>query len=211
MLYKEPSVRFGRRTMKSLGVNTSHLMRMRSASGGEEQYFFAEFEGPGHVSFSRDKGGEVRVMDLPPGQTVQLRSGHLICFDESIRYYPKIIASYQVRKGNETETVNVVVDELTGPGTIVFQAYGNILSFQLRPGESMRTSLEALLLSQNTVGMRVDFLGQALQNALGGVGLGSVGQMFGLGNAMMGTNPNQNQAPVIDLVGPGQVMVHSGT
>ncbi|HXQ93677.1 MAG TPA: AIM24 family protein [Thermoplasmata archaeon] len=190
MLYKEQPVQVHRRTMKSLGVSRTHLMGMHAMGDSEESYFFAEFEGPGHVSFSRDKGGEVRVLHLAPGQTLRLRDGHLICFDESVRYYPMVLAQYPapVPDANGQRPVTYLfADELTGPGTIVYQSYGNILSFDLKPGEAMRTSVSGLLAAANTVQLRVDWLA---------------------GPAMATTGPTP--LPVLDLVGPGTVLVHSG-
>ena len=191
MLYKEHQVQVHRRTMKSLGVSRTHLMGMHALGDNEESYFFAEFEGPGHVSFSRDKGGEVRVLQLAPGQTIRLRDGHLICFDETVRYYPMVLAQYQspVPDANgQRATTYLFADELTGPGTIVYQSYGNILSFNLQPGEAMRTSVAGLLASANTVGLRIDWLSSPAMASTGPVPL-----------------------PVLALTGPGMVLVHSGT
>ncbi len=186
MLHMDGQVKLARKTMKQLGVSRTHLLGMHALGDNEESYFFAEFEGPGNVTFSRDKGGEVRVLDLAKGQTVRLRAGHLICFDESVRYYPMVLAKWTVRKGNEQENEFIFVDELTGPGTVVFQAHGNILSFTLQPGESMRTSTEALLLSSPSTPVQVNWT-----------------------NANVATQGSVAR-PVLDVTGPGLVMVHSG-
>jgi uncharacterized protein (AIM24 family) len=187
MLYKEPSVKVGRRTMRQLGVSMGTYMAMHARGDQEENFFFAEFEGPGHVSFSRDKGGEVRVVPLPPGETWHLRESHLICFDESVRYQPVVVAQWQVQNANgQAENRYLFADSLTGPGVLVFQAYGNVLSFKLGPGETIRTSTEGFLAAQNTVGVQVQW-------------------QF---NAQLGTG--NYQVPVLHLTGPGQVMVHSG-
>ncbi len=186
MLHMDGPVKVARKTMKQLGVSRAHLMGMHARGDAEENYFFAEFEGPGNVTFSRDKGGEVRVLDLAPGQTVRLRSGHLICFDESVRYYPMVLARWVVQRGTEQETEYLFADELTGPGTIVFQSYGNILTFTLQPGERIRTSPEALLLSGPTNAVRIDWLAQPT-----------------FASAAV-------YRPVLDVVGPGLIMVHSG-
>ncbi len=94
MLHMDGNIRVGRKTMKQLGVSRAHLMGIEGLGDAEEKYFFAEFEGPGNVTFSRDKAGEVRILDLAPNQVVRLRSGHLICFDETVRYYPMVIARW---------------------------------------------------------------------------------------------------------------------
>jgi uncharacterized protein (AIM24 family) len=190
MLYKEHQVQVHRRTMKSLGVSRGHLMGMHALGDNDESYFFAEFEGPGHVSFSRDKGGEVRVLQLAPGQTLRLRDGHLICFDETVRYYPMVLAQYPAPypdANGQRPVTYLFADELTGPGTIVYHSYGNILSFDLKPGEAMRTSVAGLLASANTVQLRIDWLASPAMASTGAAPL-----------------------PVLDLFGPGTVLVHSG-
>ena len=186
MLHMDGAVKIARKTMKQLGVSTAHLMSMRARGDQEESYFFAEFEGPGNVTFSRDKGGEVRVLNLTPGQAVRLRAGHLICFDESVRYNPMVLAQWQTWNGNEQERHYLFADELTGPGTIVFQSYGNILSFTLGPTEAIRTSPEGLLLVAPSNPVQLNWLANPGRIA-GGV-----------------------QHPVLDIRGPGAIMVHSG-
>ena len=185
MLHMDGAVKIARRTMKQLGVSRAHLMAIEGHGGSEEEYFFAEFEGPGNVTFSRDKAGEVRVVDLAANQVVRLRSGHLICFDETVRYFPMILARWVEQRGNERENRYLFVDELTGPGTIVFQSHGNILSFTLGPQEAIRTSVDGLLASAPTNAVQVNWLANP----------GATGSY---------------QLPVLDVRGPGAVMVHSG-
>ncbi len=186
MLHMDGPVKIARKTMKQLGVSRAHLMGMQSRGDNEESYFFAEFEGPGNVTFSRDRAGEVRVLDLAPNQVVRLRSGHLICFDETVRYYPMVLAQWVIQRGNERENHYLFVDRLTGPGTIVFQSVGNVLSFTLNPNEAIRTSTEGLLLASPTNGVQVNWM--------------QAGGAFGGGFAQ----------PVLDVRGPGAIMVHSG-
>ncbi|MCI4350240.1 MAG: AIM24 family protein [Thermoplasmata archaeon] len=190
MLYKEGTVKLARRTLKSLGVSTTHMLALRAQGDSEESYFLAEFEGPGSVTFSRDKAGEVRIVELAAGQTMRLRQGHIICFDPTVKYNPIVLLQYPSPTPNENgqrPTVYVFADELTGPGTIVFQSIGNILSFTLGPQESLRTSVNALLAVGGTNRFALNWL--------------APGQMAG----------NVSTAvPVIDVTGPGVVMVHSG-
>ncbi len=186
MLHMDGQVKIARKTMKQLGVSRAHLMGMKARGDTEDAYFFAEFEGPGNVTFSRDKGGEVRVLNLPAGQTVRLRSGHLICFDESVRYNPMVLAQWYIQKGNEREAQYLFADELTGPGTIVFQSVGNILSFNLAATEAVRTSTVGLLMASPSNVVQVGWLGAS--------------GVFG-GGVM---------SPVLDVRGPGPIMVHSG-
>jgi uncharacterized protein (AIM24 family) len=187
MLYKEPSIKVGRRTMRQLGVSMSTYLTMHNRGDAEENFFFAEFEGPGHVAFSRDKGGEVRVLPLSPGQTWHVREGHLICFDESVRYQPVVVAQWQVYDANgQAQNRYLFADSLSGPGTVVFQAYGNVLTFTLQPGETIRTSTEGFLGAETSVNVQLQWQFTA---------------QLSRGNY---------QVPVLHLTGPGQVMVHSG-
>lgn len=186
MLHMDNGVKVHRKSFKQLGVSTAHLLAMRSRGDTEEGYFFAEFEGPGSITFSRDKSGEVRILHLQPGQGIRVRSGHLICMDETVRYNPIVMAQWQVRKGNDNETEYIFADDLVGPGTVVFQSFGNILSFNLQPGEAMRSSTEGWLASAPTVSVRV----------------GLFAPRFGMVNV--------NPQTILNIVGPGPVMVHSG-
>ena len=186
MLYKEAPVQVHRRTLKSLGVGTFQQMSIRAKAGSEEEYFLAEYEGPGNVTFSRDKTGEVRTMDLAEGQVVRIRSGHLMCFVESVKYRPMVLLQYQ-NPSDPKEIEYVIADELTGPGTIVYQSVGNIVTFNLNPGETVRTSVEALLMVSGTITPNMQWL-------------------YGSGSNFTGNY----QFPVIDLIGPGQALLHSG-
>ncbi|MDG6997792.1 MAG: AIM24 family protein [Nitrososphaerota archaeon] len=185
MLYKEAPVQVHRRTLKSLGVGTLQQMSIRAKAGSQEDYFLAEYEGPGNVTFSRDKTGEVRTMDLAQGQVVRIRAGHLMCFVESVKYRPTVLLQYQ-NPSDPNEIEYVITDELTGPGTIVYQSVGNIVTFNLNPGETVRTSVEALLMVSGTITPNLHWL-------------------YGGGNFT-----GNYQFPVVDLRGPGQALLHSG-
>ena len=154
MLYKEPNVKLNRKTLKSLGVGMSDLMAYSAMGAKEEEYFLVEFEGPGNVTLSRDKGGEARILPLAPGQTVQVAQGHLVGLEPTVRYSPVLVARYQ-NPLNPNEVQMLWADRLTGPGTIILQGHGNVLSFNLQPGETMRTSVPAFLLASQTVGIQV--------------------------------------------------------
>ncbi|MCL5984597.1 MAG: AIM24 family protein [Candidatus Thermoplasmatota archaeon] len=208
MLYMEPTVKLQRRTQRSLGVSRAHLMGMHATGDNEENYFFAEFEGPGHVTFSRDRSGDARILNLNPQQGLRVRSGHLVCFDESVRYYPMVLARWVTGAGDDQEVNYIFADELTGPGGIVFQSYGNILSFQLQPGETIRTSVHGLLALENTVTLNLNWLAGMPMNSPFGGGF-QMNSPFAGGMQMGGFQPN-NAIPVLDLTGPGVVMVHSG-
>jgi uncharacterized protein (AIM24 family) len=156
MLYKEPSIQLHRRTLRSLGVGLGELMALQSQGGSEEEYFLAEFEGPGALTLSRDKGGEARVISIPAGQSLQFGQGHLIAFDSTIRYRPMLLARFLVAtSGAQAQYGTLIGDQLTGPGQAVVQGHGNLLQFTLGPGEQMRSSIPSFLGCADTVGLEV--------------------------------------------------------
>ncbi len=210
MLYMEPTVKLNRRTQKSLGVSRSHLMGMHARGDSEESYYFAEFTGPGHVTLSRDKGGDARIQHLNPQQGLRIKSGHLVAFDESVRYFPNVLAQWVTYNGDDQEVHYIFVDDMTGPGGVVFQGHGNVLSFQLRPGEMIRTTVHGLLAVENTVTVNLNWLvGMQMNTVFGGAGFGGGGLMGAMMMQQGQAGPGNSQ-PVLDLVGPGVVMVNSG-
>jgi uncharacterized protein (AIM24 family) len=153
MLYKEPSIQLHRRTLASLGVSLGERMAYKT---DQEEYFLAEFEGPGSLTLSRDKGGEARVLTIPPGQSLQVRQGHVVAFDSTIRYKPTLLGHYQVIMNNNTPGGGMLNgDQLIGPGQAVVQGHGNILQFNLQPGEQMRSSIPSFLACADTVRLDV--------------------------------------------------------
>jgi uncharacterized protein (AIM24 family) len=152
-LHMDPGIKLNRRSLKSLGVSLAHLMVVEAATHDPEKFFFVEYEGPGNITLSRDKGGEVRALSLAPGETLRLRQGHLMVFEPTVRYNPMIVAQWRVP--NDQNPHYLVADVLTGPGTVVVQGHGNLLTFDLPPGETIRCTPSSYLLASATVGLQV--------------------------------------------------------
>lgn len=134
VLYKEDSVRLGRKTIHSGGF----LGALKRTSVGGLPFYLAEFVGPGQVAFSRDGVGEVRVLELAQGQVLDVAEGSLVCADNRIAYETIYV------KG-ASGWMGMWMDQLTGPGKFALHAYGNFVTLTLRPGESIVAERKAIL------------------------------------------------------------------
>ena len=154
MVYCDPSVRFGVRAFTQGGAG--QVLR-RTMIGGLP-FFLHVYEGPGYVALSRFSPGEVRVLDLAPGQTVDVAEHSLLLASNSVQY----TTSYVPGTGRIGRMIGFWMDRLTGPGRVAYHGHGNILGFDLKPGEAMQIDHGALLRKDPTVGLR------AFNQALGG-------------------------------------------
>ena len=143
MVFMDPTVGFRYRWMTQGGVGAT----IKRTLVGGIPFHMHEFTGPGYVAFSRFRPGEVRTMELPPGATVDIAEHSLLAATAQIRYDMFYVAG----TGRIGRMVGFWMDRLTGPGTIVFQGHGNILSFNLKPGEAMDIDHGGLLLKDPTV------------------------------------------------------------
>lgn len=146
MLYKDPTVGVGRKTIASSGV----FGTLKRTSVGGIPYFLAEFTGPGSVAFSRDGVGEIREIELAPNEVLDVAEGSLLCADNRVPYDMFYVAGTH-RPGR---MVGFWLDRLTGPGWIALHGYGNIISMTLAPGEKMTCDYGALLWKSGSVQAR---------------------------------------------------------
>lgn len=134
VLYKEDPVAVGRKMIPSSGLFSS----MKRSSLGGLPFLLAEFTGPGRAAFSRDGPGEIRVVDLPAGQSLDVAEGSLVCAAHTVGY----AATYT--KGL-TGWMGLWMDQLTGPGQFALHAYGNFVTLKLAPGESIVAERRSVL------------------------------------------------------------------
>lgn len=146
--------------------------------------YFETLEGPGSATVSSGTVGEIRTQSLGPGESMHLHHAALLGYDATMGFGLVVLAVYQIPGLQNPSYLEAV--QITGPGNYAFQTLGNALTFQLKPGEALRTVPHALLGLTPGVGVRVNVFG-------------------GLPNF-----PPNHYFPLIDVVGPGTVMVHSG-
>ncbi|MCI4350238.1 MAG: AIM24 family protein [Thermoplasmata archaeon] len=143
MLFKDPTVGVGRKTIKSGGF----LKTMERSTVGGIPYFLTEFIGPGVVGFSRDGVGEVRVVELAANEELDVAEGSLICAESHIPY------DMQYVKGTHRpgRMIGFWMDRLTGPGKVALHAYGNVISMSLAAHETVTADMGALLYKSGSV------------------------------------------------------------
>jgi uncharacterized protein (AIM24 family) len=146
MVYSDPSVRFGVRAFTQGGFGQV----MRRTMVGGLPFFLHVYQGPGYAAFSRFSPGEVRVLELAPGQTVDIAEHSLLLASNTVQY----TTSYIPGTGRIGRMVGFWMDRLTGPGTIAYHGHGNILGFDLKPGESMDVDHGGLLRTDPTVTLK---------------------------------------------------------
>ncbi|MDE1819279.1 MAG: AIM24 family protein [Euryarchaeota archaeon] len=178
MLYKDPTVGVGRKTIKSGGM----FGALKRETVGGIPFFLAEFVGPGSVAFSRDGVGEIREIELAPGEVLDVAEGSLLCAENRIPY-DMFYVSGTHRPGR---MVGFWMDRLTGPGWVALHGFGNIISMSLAPGEKMTCDYGALLWKSASVQAK------SLNLPFGGGLLGKL-----------------ESYEVLELIGPGKVALQS--
>ncbi len=143
MLYKDPPVTVGRKTIQSGGVLSA---AKRTAVGGIP-FFLAEYTGPGSVAFSRDGLGEIRDLELAPNEVLDVAEGSLLCAENRIPYEMFYVAGTN-RVGR---MLGFWMDRLTGPGKLALHGYGNIISMTLGERETVTCDYGALLFKSGSV------------------------------------------------------------
>ncbi len=178
MLYMDPTVTVGRKTIASGGA----LSTLKRTTVGGIPFFLSEFTGPGSVSFSRDGVGEIRDIELGPGEVLDVAEGSLLCAENRIPYAMEYVQGTH-RLGR---MVGFWMDRLTGPGKIALHGYGNIISMTLSPQEKVTCDYGALLFKSGSVQAR------------------SLNLPFGSG--LLG---KMEAYEVLELIGPGKVALQS--
>lgn len=136
VLYKEDPVKVDRKNIHTQGF----LSTLKRTTVGGLPFFMTEFTGPGHAAFSRDGVGEVRIIDLAPGETLDVAEGSLVCADNRIRY--EVVYT----KGAGVGWLGMWMDQLTGPGQFALHAYGNFVTLKLGPQETVVCEKRSILL-----------------------------------------------------------------
>ena len=134
VLYKEDPVQVGRKNIHSKGL----LSTLKRTTVGGLPFYMTEFTGPGHACFSRDGVGEVRVLELAAGETLDVAEGSLVCADNRIGY--EVVYT----KG-ATGWLGMWMDQLTGPGKFAVHAFGNFITMGLGPQETVVCERKSIL------------------------------------------------------------------
>ncbi len=146
MVYSDPTINFSYKWMTQGGLGQA----MRRSLLGGLPFHQHVYTGPGYVAFSRLRPGELRVLELAPGQVVDIAEHSLLLATNTVAYE----TFYVKGTGRIGRMMGFWMDRLRGPGTIVYHGYGNILKFTLKPGEATDIDHGALLLKDASVAVQ---------------------------------------------------------
>lgn len=185
MVYSDPSIRMSIRPFTQGGFGSV----IRRTMVGGIPFFMHVYHGPGYAAFSRYSPGELRKVDLAPGQTVDIAEHSLLLATNNIQYSTYYVAG----TGRIGRMIGFWMDRLTGPGTLVYHGHGNILGFDLKEGETMDIDHGGLLYKD--AGVQV----QAFNQALGG---GLTGHALSF-EALKVQGPGRLELQTVDPTHPG--------
>ncbi|MGI0131876.1 MAG: AIM24 family protein [Thermoplasmata archaeon] len=156
MVYSDPTIRLGIRPFTQGGIGQT----LRRTMVGGLPFFLHVYQGPGYAAFSRFRPGEVRTLELAAGQTVDIAEHSLLLASGGVQYTTFYVAG----TGRIGRLIGFWMDRLTGPGTVVYHGHGDILGFDLKPGEAMDIDHGGLLRKDGTVNVKAfnQPLGQGL-------------------------------------------------
>ena len=178
MLYKDPTVSVGRKTIQAGGL----FQTVKRSTVGGIPFILSEFTGPGSVAFSRDGVGEIRDLELGPGEVLDVAEGSLLCAENRIPYDMLYVKGTN-RVGR---MLGFWMDRLTGPGKIAVHGYGNIISMTLAAKETVTCDYGALLFKS--------------------AGVEAKAKNLPFGGGLLGKLESYE---VLELVGPGKVALQS--
>ncbi len=177
--YREPTIKVDRVQLSFPNPAPNPPLGMRTL-----YLWFESLEGPGTATVSPGRVGEFRITSLGPGDAYLLHHASLMAMETSVQLSEVILASYSNMRTSYPMYFKAVL--LKGPGKYAIQARGNVLSFNLKPGETIRAPPYSVVGMSPGVGVRV--------------------QVFGGPPAF----PRLHYFALVDMTGPGNVLLHSG-
>lgn len=145
MVYCDPSIDFRMRPFVQGGIAKT---LKRNLVGGIPFYMHT-FTGPGYAAFSRAGPGEVRILELAQGESIDVAEHSLLLASKSVQYD----TFYVPGRGGLGRLAGFWMDRVTGPGTVAIHGHGNILSFTLAPNETFDIDHGGILMKDPTVQM----------------------------------------------------------
>ena len=101
----------------SVQLNVALVKRLGAGFFGGEGFILEKLTGPGAVFIHA--GGDFVEFDLPPGQTLQVETGCIVAFDETVTYDIQFVGGIKTAIfGGE----GLFLATLTGPGRVIVQS-----------------------------------------------------------------------------------------
>lgn len=152
MIYKLPEVRWECRTTEQATGEAISLTHFQAAV-------------PAEVAFAGGEAGRIQAIDLKAGQSLLVERNALICAQGTTAFSIALIK----KQGAGGQAL--VLEKMTGPGTVFLHAGGDFIEFNLVPGQSIQVDAACLVAFDEPAGFQIESADGIKAELLGGEGL----------------------------------------
>ena len=146
LLWKDPPVNITAKVLKGAG------RRMLAGL----PVVVTEASGSGRIAFSRDAAGQLILIELGPGEQIDVREHQFLFATNTVEYgYYRLKGISNLMFGG----TGFFIDTFKGPGLVALHGYGNVLERTLASGEQIDVEPGAFLYKDSTVKMETMRLG----------------------------------------------------
>jgi uncharacterized protein (TIGR00266 family) len=168
MVYKSANVAWETRMSgNSLGQKILGAIKRRLM--GESimmTYFHAQV--PGEAGFAGHYPGKIHVFDLAPAQTIMVQRDGFLFAQSSVQLDIALVRKLGAGLlGGE----GFILEKLTGPGPVFVHAGGDLVEFNLTPGEQLQVQTGHLVAFEPTVEYDIQLVGSIRTAIFGGEGI----------------------------------------
>ena len=135
---------------------------------GGASVVLTEYAGPGEVGFSGDEPGTIRAVELAAGEEVIVRRGGFLAASPSVTL---AVALVKRLRAGLLAGHTLILQRVTGPGTVFVHAAGDFAAFTLGQGEVLRADTDSLVWFDASVSYSAAWAGGVKRAFLGGEGL----------------------------------------
>ena len=150
---------------------------------GESMFLtkFRSVEGSGIVGVAGNIPGKIKGFELKENQSIIAEKGAYLASDQTvdmdIKFVKKIGAAFFGGEG-------IILQKLTGPGTVLVHAAGDLIEYDLKKGERMDVDTSHIVAFEESVDYDVRRVGGVKTTVFGGEGL-FLAQMSGPGKIVI--------------------------
>ena len=165
MIYKSPGVSW-QMTVPGQGLVGKLTGSLKRRMSGETA-IQCLFSGPGEVGFGGTVSGTIQAVEIAAGQAIIAQRGGFLAAAPTVGIGIATARAGVGILGGE----NIVLQKLTGPGTVFLHAAGDCVEFDLRSEEEVSAKLGSMIYHDSTVDYTVKRAGGIGTVFLGGEGI----------------------------------------
>ena len=165
MIYRSPSVSW-RMTIPGKGVVGKLSGSLQRRMSGETA-IQCHFSGPGEVGFGGTVPGTIAAVDVAASQAIIAQRGGFLAASPTVGIGIAAASAGVSVFGGE----NIVLQNLTGPGTVFLHAAGDFVDFDMGTDEEVSAELGSMVYYDSTVDYTIRHAGGLGTALLGGEGI----------------------------------------